>query len=79
MSGSNRYFDTAAALELHDRQAALDAHRNRHRDRPVERDGERICLDCDEPIDPRRVERFPEAARCIGCQEIYEVRTGAGC
>ena len=76
---SSRYFDTAAALELHDREAALAAHRNRARDLPVDRAGRRICLDCDEPIDPRRVASLPDMARCIGCQEIHEIRTGGRC
>jgi DnaK suppressor protein len=27
------------------------------------------CLDCDEPIDPRRLDADPAAERCIGCAQ----------
>jgi RNA polymerase-binding transcription factor DksA len=31
-----------------------------------------ICEDCDEPIDPDRLELIPEARRCVSCQEKHE-------
>lgn len=31
-----------------------------------------ICIDCGEPIDPRRVVARPVALRCVGCQAIAE-------
>lgn len=30
------------------------------------------CADCGEPIDPRRLEAYPTALRCIECQTRYE-------
>ena len=35
-------------------------------------EGEDICVDCDDPIDPRRREALPSADRCIHCQTVYE-------
>lgn len=31
-----------------------------------------ICLDCQEPISPKRLSSYPNAARCVLCQEAYE-------
>ena len=31
-----------------------------------------FCIDCEEPISPKRLETFPYAARCIVCQEAAE-------
>ena len=32
-----------------------------------------LCLDCDEPISPKRLEAVPWASRCLSCQESAEV------
>ena len=31
-----------------------------------------ICVDCEEPIAPRRIEAVPWACRCRRCQESFE-------
>jgi len=31
-----------------------------------------ICMDCEEPIAPRRLEVVPHAARCVRCQDMAE-------
>src|SRR5437868_3712002 len=31
-----------------------------------------LCVDCEEPIAPRRLEAVPWACRCRHCQEIFE-------
>lgn len=31
-----------------------------------------ICIDCHEPISEKRLKSYPDATRCIACQEIYE-------
>lgn len=31
-----------------------------------------VCIDCDNPINPERVEKMPDAPRCIDCQTIFE-------
>ena len=36
-----------------------------------------ICLECDEPISPKRLAAVPAAALCIRCQETFDCRCGA--
>lgn len=31
-----------------------------------------ICVDCGNPISEKRLQSFPNAARCISCQESFE-------
>jgi DnaK suppressor protein len=31
-----------------------------------------ICIDCNEPIPEKRLKYYPNAARCLVCQEMYE-------
>jgi DnaK suppressor protein len=31
-----------------------------------------ICADCQKPITERRLEYYPDATRCLVCQEAYE-------
>jgi DnaK suppressor protein len=31
-----------------------------------------ICVDCNEPIQERRLKFYPNAARCLACQELFE-------
>jgi DnaK suppressor protein len=31
-----------------------------------------ICVDCEDPIDPKRLEKVPAALRCVGCQTESE-------
>ncbi len=33
-----------------------------------------LCLDCEEPIDLRRLQAHPAALRCARCQQLFEVR-----
>jgi len=30
------------------------------------------CIDCNEPIPEKRLKYYPNAARCLVCQEMYE-------
>lgn len=34
-----------------------------------------ICVDCQEPISEKRLKSYPDATRCIACQEVYEERS----
>lgn len=36
-----------------------------------------ICLDCDEPIAPKRLKALPEAELCVDCQEAQEFFSSA--
>ena len=33
-----------------------------------------ICLDCEEPISPKRLAAVPWAAYCLHCQEMYDAQ-----
>lgn len=35
-----------------------------------------LCIDCEEPIDLRRLRAHPAALRCAGCQQQVETRQG---
>jgi DnaK suppressor protein len=37
-----------------------------------------ICVDCHEPISEKRLKSYPNAARCILCQELFEERGPEG-
>lgn len=39
---------------------------------PIEVNGERLCLDCRDPIGRPRLRAAPEAVRCIECQLVHE-------
>ena len=36
-----------------------------------------ICLECDEPISPKRLAVVPWAAYCLRCQELHDTRESA--
>ena len=38
----------------------------------VQRGDYGICVDCQEPISPKRLSSYPNAARCVLCQEALE-------
>jgi DnaK suppressor protein len=31
-----------------------------------------ICIDCNQPISEKRLKSYPDAARCLICQELFE-------
>ena len=35
------------------------------------------CLECEEPISPKRLAAVPWAAYCLQCQELHDAREGA--
>lgn len=55
------------------RDLALQAQRNsRPVEAPLEVGGTRLCLDCHDPIDPRRIAAYPQAVRCAECQHYHD-------
>lgn len=64
-------YERAAALETAEREAGVAAARAGHGETPHEADGVRWCLDCEAPIDPRRLEAMPTAVRCTDCQAFH--------
>jgi len=58
----------------------LESHRLREARAALRRIGEGtygVCLECDEPISPKRLAAVPSAALCIRCQESVDCRCGA--
>lgn len=70
--------DRAQAREEAEREAALERARDRaheaSRETPFEIEGRRVCLECFEPIDRRRLKANPQAVRCLECQTTQERR-----
>jgi len=66
--------DNAQKFEQMERDAAL-----RNRTQPDETsqlivDGQVLCVDCEEPIDQRRLKYIVNASRCQQCQADFETR-----
>ena len=66
--------DVAAELQQMDREGGLRvALRTAHREEAkLFINGQRCCLDCEEPIDPDRLKASPGAVRCVFCQRKRE-------
>lgn len=64
------------SFELPERDRAAGVERVRQRLAAREQqeivDGIVVCRDCGDPIDPRRLARLPNAARCTECQGYVE-------
>ena len=64
--------DDATDRELFERKLIINAHKNRIKESPeFNKDGKRICLDCEAKIIAERVE-YVDAVRCVTCQEIED-------
>ena len=37
-----------------------------------------VCLECEEPISPKRLAAVPWAAYCLSCQEMHDARRASG-
>ena len=35
-----------------------------------------ICVDCGQPISEKRLKSYPNASRCLSCQEVFEETGG---
>ena len=42
----------------------------------IEDDTYGICIDCQEQISEKRLKSYPNAARCLMCQELFEEKDG---
>lgn len=63
-------FDRASALEIDDRERALNAHVNRIKEAAIEYG---FCNDCGGEIPAQRL-AATDAVCCVTCQEIRELR-----
>ena len=46
--------------------------------RRIDHDDYGICLECSEPISPKRLDAVPWARYCVSCQELIAARIAAG-
>jgi RNA polymerase-binding transcription factor len=46
--------------------------------RRIDRDDYGICLECSEPISPKRLDAVPWARYCVVCQELVAARVASG-
>jgi len=46
--------------------------------RRIDHDDYGICLECSEPISPKRLDAVPWARYCVTCQELIATRVAAG-
>lgn len=70
--------DRAQIREEQERDEALARAREQAHlaaaEQPFEIEGRRVCLDCFEPIERRRLKALPGAVRCLECQTLIERR-----
>lgn len=67
--------DRAGELEELQRSQALHARASNVAELPRhDREGKRICLDCEERLSQKRLTAAPRAVRCVECQDIHEKR-----
>lgn len=66
--------DRAKEIEMRDRRAALKMAK--HHPEPAQQiiDDEVLCIDCDTPVSQERLKAKPNAARCIDCQSLHEMK-----
>jgi len=69
--------DRAKEIEMHQRNVAIQNQLDsaKHSENPIEFNGHRFCLDCDNEINTKRLLANPKAVRCIGCQEVTESKS----
>lgn len=66
-------YERAQAATEQATRAAIDETLHRPKESAhTNRQGQRICRDCEEPIDPRRLRAWPTAVRCTECQAIHD-------
>lgn len=68
-------YERAELIAERQREAAIMAARMRLMPgQIIERSGQRICIDCDEEIEARRLVAAPHSGRCASCQHDHELR-----
>lgn len=71
--------DRAQAIEEEDRADVLAARAAKmFHEEPRVVNGQRLCLDCDEPLSKKRLKFVPEAVRCVDCQKFHEEKQQRG-
>lgn len=68
--------DRAKDLEIWQRDNALKAQALKAKEPPqdIDQDGNVWCIDCGDKVAPERLNAKPNAARCIDCQGLHELK-----
>lgn len=68
--------DRAKDLENFQRDNALNAQKLKAKEPPqdIDDDGTVWCIDCGDEVGTQRLAAKPNAARCIDCQHLSELR-----
>lgn len=65
--------DEAALVEARHIEQSLANHKRQNKQQePLVIDGERCCVDCDLPINKKRLAFIPTAVRCAECEGYHE-------
>lgn len=67
-------FEQAQALTERLTQAGIEQTLQGHLEAPLEVNGQRLCLDCDESLSAARLNANPRAVRCVDCQNDHDRR-----
>lgn len=70
----SKQFDLAQEIEQRTRDEALArfAEAVAATEPTLTIDGVRVCLGCHDPLTKKRLKAYPNAARCVECQELKE-------
>ncbi len=71
--GDQALTSTLETLRISWQDAELDEYKRIIRALEKMEDGSYgTCVDCNEPISEKRLKSYPNAARCLSCQEAFE-------
>jgi len=75
--GDQALSSTMESLRSTMQDTRLDEYRRLNRAlEKIDDDTYGICVDCDSPISEKRLKSFPNAERCLVCQEEFEEKQG---
>lgn len=67
--------DRAGEIEEQQRESSLRARTACAVETPrYDRNGKRICIDCEDRLSHKRLKASPNAVRCVECQDLKEKR-----
>lgn len=69
-----KHFEEAQRLTERLTQAGIEQTLQGHLETPLEINGKRYCLDCDDPISQPRLAANANAVRCVECQNDHDRR-----
>lgn len=71
---NEKQFEQAQALTEQITRAGIEQALQCHLEAPLELNGRRLCLNCDEELSLARLNANPNAVRCVECQTDHDRR-----